>query len=467
MKMFMKLMWVAVAGMFACCGLLAQSNGELILDKQKSDETRRNIERVVNSYVSNNAFEGAILVSKSDQIIFRKAYGFSDREKKKVISSDDSFLLASLSKPITAILVLKLVEQGRLELDDTLDNFIPQFNNKIGEEITLHHLLSHTSGIPNHFEIEGWFNKDFQRNTSDQDYINLISGMPVKFSPGADYHYSNLGYFLLGKVVEKVTKETFSANLSKHIFKPLEMNGSGVAAGIHLAPEIVKGYQWTENGGYREQVGVNVSLFGAAAAVFSNIEDLHRLDVALYGSELLNDKSKKKLFNSKLPYSWRVSKVPISRGREVNVHTYDGRLDGYSSKITRFTDKKYSIILLSNIGVNPFLKDQITSDISSVLFDQKITNRENDASLILINSIVSGVFSETLNKIKLNIGELVLNEQGLSALAYQLLWSGLSHESLDLFSFVKNKFSESSTAKDNFMRACDHPLAEPSELCKS
>jgi len=461
--MFNKKIWMLIAVTVISDGLHAQSNTESNLIKKDIDGTKSKIELVINSYVTNHAFAGTILVSKSGNIIFKKAYGFKDRAKNLSLTITDSFLLASLSKPITATMVLMLEEQGKLKLDATLADYFPEFNNAIGKKITLHHLLNHTSGIPNHFVIDGWFDASFHKKTSEQQFVELIAELSPKFEPGEDDLYSNLGYFLLGKIIEKTTKISFSASLQNYIFAPLNMKNSGVVSGLKLTKKIVKGYRWNDNGGYREQAEKNMTLFGAGAAIFSNIDDLYLFDLALYSDKLLKTESKNRLFNSEKAYSWRVGRVQITPSHEVNIHTYNGQFDGYSSMMTRFVDDQHSIILLSNVGVSYFLKQQLTFDIAAVLYDHDIPDRKYSAALALIKNMVSGEFNKTLNNMGSNKNNLVFNQQSLSALAFQLLWSDIGDKSLELFSFISHQFPDSSTAKKNLLQACEHRLAKNSK----
>jgi CubicO group peptidase (beta-lactamase class C family) len=449
-------------GVFISFSLFAEQSAKEEHVKKSSDKV--NINKIVDSYVLNHALGGGvILIAKSGKVIYERSYGFADRSENQPVMINNSFQIASLSKPMTAALILKLEEQGKLKLDSTLSDYFPEFNNDFGKKITLHHLLSHSSGIPNHFVIDGWFNADFHRETSEQEFVNLIAKQSPAFGPGEDYLYSNLGYFLLGKIIEKATSESYSTSIQKHLFGPLNMTQSGVAIGFQSYPNNVKGYQWKAGGGYQEQTAKNMSLFGAGAGIFTSAEDLYRFDLALYGDELLKNKSKKRLFDPQHPYSWRVGRIPVTQELEVNVHTYDGKFDGYSVMMTRFIDEKHSIILLSNTGISYFLKEQLTFDIAAVLYDQNAPNRKNDATLTLIKGIVSGKFSQTFNDLKSRKNNLDFNEQSLSSLAFELLWTNIANNSLQLFSFISDEFPNSSQAQTNLQRACNHRLAKSAE----
>ncbi len=433
------------------------------LESTTVEHTSIEINKIIDSYVDSHALgAGVILVAKYGTIVHEQAYGLDaysmDQRINQPMQLDNAFQLASLTKPITATLVLKLADQGVLNLDSSLSEFFTEFNTDFGKQTHLHHLLSHTSGMPDHFSIDGWFDPAFHRQTSEQEFLKLIAEQPAAFEPGTDYLYSNLGYFVLGKIIEKATGESFSSNIKKHIFQPLNMTHSGVATGFQSYSNNVKGYQWKKAGGYKAQVAKNMSLLGAGAAAFASAKDLYRFDLALYGEQMLSNTSKNRLFDPEQAYSWRIGKIPLTQDTEVNIHTYDGKFDGYSTMMTRFIDDKHSIIILSNTGMSYYLKQQLTIDIAAALYNQAPPNRNNDASLMLIKGIVNGTFNQTFNNIKLK-KNVDFNEQSLSALAFELLWSNMPTNALQLFTLISNEFPNSLQARHNLQQACSHRLA--------
>ncbi|WJG08598.1 hypothetical protein [Aliiglaciecola sp. LCG003] len=131
--------------------------------------------------------------------------------------------------------------------------------------------------------------------------------------------------------------------------------------------------------------------------------------------------------------------------------------------MSRFIDDQHSIIILSNIGISYLLKQQLTKDIVSILYDLSPPERKNDATLALINSLVSNQFMQTLHEIKSAKTEHVLDEASLSSLAFQLLWSGLINQSLPLFSFINTEFVDSKSAQQNLSNTCSHRLVKQSK----
>ena len=168
-------------------------------------------------------FNGSVLVAKNGEIIYQKKVGFADKEHKVPIVADTRFELASISKTFTAILILQLVENGKIKLDAKISDYIPEFARNDSGEITIHHLLSHTSGIQDFVGL----NCDFASWTK-KDFLEGLQKTPISFKPGSRFQYASSTYILLRFIIEKVTGKTYEANLSEHILKVAGMTNSGI-----------------------------------------------------------------------------------------------------------------------------------------------------------------------------------------------------------------------------------------------
>lgn len=421
---------------------------------QQKDNRASAIKQTVQAYVDNNVFAGSLLVANSGNLLYKDAFGFSDRKKQKAFQSDSIVPIASLSKTITSAVVLMLVEQKKLSLADSVASFLPQFGHGQSQQITLEHLLSHRSGIPDHFSIEGWFEPDFHASTSDEDFVAAIASLPLLFAPGSDYQYSNPGYFVLGKIIEKVAGRPYPQVFQELIFAPLGMRNTSFV--FNQPDKSAMAYQWSAGGGYRQQVRNNMRLFGAGAAIQSSVEDLYLFQKALHEGKLLSDTSLSKIFNQNTPYSWRIRQANVRPNQAVTLHSYNGKFDGYSSMLTRFVEDDHTIIILSNIGTSYALKQQLTSDIAASLYDLAVPTREKDPVFVLTNSLVQGDFQQQLKT--LGNDDKPLDENALTSLAFETLWSGLANQSLSLFAFIQQEFADSTKAAANLAFACDHRL---------
>jgi len=187
-----------------------------------------NLESKVDSYlqpyIETGDFSGSVLISKADEILFSKGYGFADISHNIVNTPQTKFKLASVSKQFTAAAILILEQDGLLKVEDSIDKFISDYPN--GDEITLHHLLTHSSGIPDIFSFPNYYKKK-NLSLTLEDVINWIKEQPLQFQPGERYSYSNSGYNLLAYIIEKVSGRSYGEFLSKRIFAALEMKYSG------------------------------------------------------------------------------------------------------------------------------------------------------------------------------------------------------------------------------------------------
>ena len=162
-------------------------------------------------------FTGSVLVENSGKVIYKNGFGMADRVWKIPITVETRFRLGSISKQFTAFLILRLVQEGKLNLDSSISDYIPDYPEKTGKRITLHHLLCHSSGIPNLSTLKGWFTDLWLKEYTNEDFIALFKNLDLKFEPGSGFSYSNAGYYLLAVIIEKICFSSFSET----IFRPM------------------------------------------------------------------------------------------------------------------------------------------------------------------------------------------------------------------------------------------------------
>ena len=182
--------------------------------------------RELNTYLDqasvDDKFSGTVLVAKDGKPLFKKAYGLANKNTNTPNNVDTKFDLGSMNKMFTAIAIAQLVERGKLSFTDTVGKLLPDYPNKeVADKVTVHHLLTHTSGIPN------YINEKFQANLNNlktvADYLPLFANDPLSFEPGAKWQYSNSGFTVLGLIVEKVSGQNYYDYVKEHIFKPAGM----------------------------------------------------------------------------------------------------------------------------------------------------------------------------------------------------------------------------------------------------
>ncbi|RYE47083.1 MAG: class A beta-lactamase-related serine hydrolase, partial [Sphingobacteriales bacterium] len=182
------------------------------------------IDSLVNQYFENSEFNGTVLVAKRGEILLNKGYGYSNAEKKTANAAHTVFGIASITKTFTSALILKLQEAGKLSVQDPLSKFDPDFPN--GNKITVHHLLTHTSGLSDYINDPAFRKTDQSKEQTLSAMMGFFKNKPLDFEPGTKFRYSNSGYTMLGYIIEKVTGKSYASALQQLVFKPLGMENT-------------------------------------------------------------------------------------------------------------------------------------------------------------------------------------------------------------------------------------------------
>jgi CubicO group peptidase (beta-lactamase class C family) len=297
-----------------------------------------------------NSPGAAVIVIKDGKALFAKGYGLADLEKKIPCTTITNFRLASVTKQFTAMAVLILAEQGKLSLEDRLPKFFPEFP-AYGEAISLHHLLTHTSGLP---DYEDHIPDGTTIPLSDRDVLFILRQRSnTDFAPGAQFHYSNSAYALLALIVENVSGKTFPAFVKEKIFNPLGMmNSIAYVAGRSCVPNRAYGYVNGTSGWELSDQSVTSAVLGDGG-IYSSVADLFKWDQALYTEKLISRMMLADAFTahsgqsdfegSGYGYGWYVGNF---RGTERIWHY--GSTCGFSTRIERFPGKRLSVIVLTN-----------------------------------------------------------------------------------------------------------------------
>ena len=288
-------------------------------------------------------FSGSILVAKQGKVVISKGYGSANLEHQIPNGPQTKFRIASLTKQFTAMEVLILQEKGLLNVEDGVCKYLGDCPEP-WQKITLHHLLTMTSGIPNFQNFPD--NERFERlPTTVEATIDRFKGKPLEFPPGERLSYSSSGYVLLGHVIERITGERFEDVLKKHIFVPLGMRNSGYDHPQTVLVDRASGYA-RQGTRFANAVHFEMDTPHAAGALYSTVEDLYMWDQALYTTKLVSKASLASMFTpfkDSYAYGWAVTE---QQGRKVVMHS--GAISGFRSLIMRFPEEHVCIILLNN-----------------------------------------------------------------------------------------------------------------------
>ncbi len=296
-------------------------------------------------------FNGVALFAEDDTVVYKKAFGFANYRTKDTLTTESDFQLASTTKPLTAYAVLMLVHRGKISLQDSVRKFFPEFPY---ENINIHQLLTHRSGLPNYMYFSDRHWRDRRNITiSNNDIIDLmIEYEPRKnYSPGKRYNYCNTNYALLASIIEKVSGKSYSDFMREEVFVPLGMNNSSVYD-KDIDPENghkVKGYI------SRRREADNSYLNGVVGdkGVYSSVEDLYKFNRELYEGKRVSKKLLDKSFflahkdlydHDNYGYGWRVNMRPDSS----MIVYHNGWWKGFRTYFYRDLKSKKSIIILTN-----------------------------------------------------------------------------------------------------------------------
>ncbi|MCD6017191.1 MAG: beta-lactamase [Bacteroidetes bacterium] len=331
---------------------------------QTTDQQRVNkIDSLFEVYAKKNMFCGAVSISKKGTSLLSKGYGMANYSFDIPNTVHTKFKLASVSKQFTAMAIMILQEQGKLNTDDKLIKFIADYPN--GEKITVHHLLTHTSGIHNFTSNENYDSMMVLPHTLTE-IISHFKNQKLDFEPGEKFNYSNSGYVLLSYIIEKASGKTYGEFITTQIFEPLGMKNSGAFEGNKLIKNLALGYTNGENG--LENAGyIDMSIPAGAGALYSTVEDLQLWDSSFYTEKLVKKATLDKMMTPfKEGYAYGLMIDSYLKHPWIN-HT--GGIQGFSTVINRFPEDELCIVILKN--VDNYMAFSANKVCRAIMFDDK------------------------------------------------------------------------------------------------
>jgi len=302
--------------------------------------------------ITKEDFSGSILVAKDDSIIERRAYGLASIEFNAENNIDTKFNIASITKMFTSVATLQLFEHGKVQLDQPIGKYLPNYPNKVvRDSVTIHQLLTHTAGT-NNFLVGDFVNSGKLQYKNVKDFLPLFVDEPLLFSPGSDYNYSAAGFVILGLIIEKVSGDNYYDYVKDHIFIPASMNHTTELEIDSIVKNKAVGY--TSLFGENEILKRNdyyLSKADPAGFHYSTVDDLFNFSKALRNYQLLKKETtelmfapKVKGFNTHLGYG-----IDVDLRYNQTILGHSGGWYGVRCELMDFMDSNYTIIVLSNI----------------------------------------------------------------------------------------------------------------------
>ncbi|CCQ95883.1 Predicted beta-lactamase [[Clostridium] ultunense Esp] len=344
-----------------------EEKNESFFTISKDKDKQAELDAYIKALEKHQNFHGSVFVAKDGEVLLNKGYGFADFEQNTNNISQTKFAIGSITKQFTAMAIMQLNEKGLLSVEDKISKYFPDFPN--GDSITIHNLLTHTSGLTNYTNLSEFLDIDLN-NKDPMKTIELIKNLPLEFEPGKEFSYSNTNYVLLGMIVENITDISLEDYLQKNIFTPLNMSNTG--------SYYIENNQFpdaTPYTGFLEIYPVDDELvltqaYGAGN-IYSTVEDLYRWDRALSTEQLVKKETLDKIFTEYITmpgagsygYGWMIADTDM--GRQI---FHGGNTMGFTANIARYPEKDLVVIILTNSAY--YDTTSLTNALTSIVLDK-------------------------------------------------------------------------------------------------
>jgi D-alanyl-D-alanine carboxypeptidase len=305
-------------------------------DKAKLDNYFQNLE-------TNNKFMGSIAVSQDGKVIYTKSIGFADVENNQKANENTKYRIGSISKTFTTVMVMKAVEDKKLDLNQTIEKFFPTVPN--ANKITIKQLLGHRSGIHN-FTNDDEYMTWYTQPKTEKEMVEIITKIGSDFEPDSKADYSNSNFVLLTYILEKTYKQSFADLLDKQIIKPLELKNTKFGGKINTTNNESKSYSY--KGSWKEEPETDMSIPLGAGGIISSPSDLTKFSDALFGGKLLRAESLELMKTVVDGYGLGLFKIPFY---DKTGFGHTGGIDNFTSMFSYFPDGNVSYAMTSN-GTN-------------------------------------------------------------------------------------------------------------------
>ncbi len=411
------------------------------------------IDELVSLYSDYEGFNGSVLVAHEGEIIYKKGFGLANMEWNIPNQVDTKFMIASVTKQFTAMLIMQLVAEKKLDLHKSISTYLPGYPKENGEQITIHQLLTHSSGIS---DIQ-----NDEKKFRPKEMVNQFSNEPLQFTPGERFEYSNSGYTLLGYIIETITDKPYEEVLQDKILNPLNMKNTGFYKHRPIINNMSSGYNksW---GNYFDIDYSDASSAYAAGGIYSTVEDMFLWDQALNTETLLPKKYIDLIFTKHIPasfgghygYGWELTEKPIGNTTEmIETIGHSGTISGYCALQTRIPSSNSTIIFLNNTR-RAFL-NTMTTAITGILYDKSYDFPLKPLAKFMTETIEKeGVEKGVLfYKEHKDLDDYYVSEQELIVEGYRLLHTGNTKDAVEVFKLGIEIFPNKDNPYDSYAEA--------------
>lgn len=430
-------------------------------EKSESELMSHQIDSLVNLYYEYDGFNGSVLVAHQGEVIYKNGFGFANMEWEIPNQPDTKFRIASVTKPFTAMLIMQLVAEGKLDLRKPISTYLPDYPKENGDQITLHHLLTHSSGTPNEYESDDKLNRFPDKHRPEQ-LVNQFSGLPLEFSPGDRFSYSNAGYTVLGYIIETVSGKSYETMLQEKILMPLGMKNTGIDRHRPVIKNRAKGY-FESYGEHYNANYIDMSTVYSSGYVYSTVEDMFLWEQALNSEKILPKKYMDLLSTKHIPdpgygghygYGWEILPKPVGNtSNRVETIGHSGAIDGFCALITRIPSTNSSIIFLNNTR-RAYL-NSMTTAITGILNDTTYDFPKKPTAKFMTRVIHEEGIDKGIQFYKehQDLPDYYIDEIELIVAGYKLLHAGNAEDAVKVFKLSTEIYPDRDNPYDSYAEA--------------
>jgi CubicO group peptidase (beta-lactamase class C family) len=325
------------------------------------------VDSVANAAVAQHRTPGvSIAIVKHGKTLLAKGYGYADLENDVPATAASVYRIGSITKQFTAAAIMRLVEQGKLSLDDTLRKFLPDFPTQ-GNRVMIRHLLNHTSGIKSYTSLGPKWQRLMRLDLEPDSVVALFANEPFDFKPGERWSYDNSGYFLLGMIIEKISGKSYAQYVKDELFTPLGLTSTIYCDQASIIKHRAHGYESRPNGEFINAAPLSMTQPYAAGALCSTIGDLVAWTAALSSGKVVSPASYKQMTTpltlndgKPLTYGFGLGIGALRGHRQVS---HNGGINGFISELHHYVDDSVVTVVLTNVqnGTAPQLEKLIAT----------------------------------------------------------------------------------------------------------
>jgi CubicO group peptidase (beta-lactamase class C family) len=410
---------------------------------------------------------GVVLIAHEGRVVYTRTFGDADPEWPQPHVVDGRFRIASITKPFTSVLTLRLVQAGKLRLEAPISEYLPEYRKDVGTRVTVEQLLNHTSGIPDFANLPGFWREELPRPHTREELLKGWLSRDLEFEPGTKAKYNSTGFYLLGLIAERVTGKPYGEALREWVLAPAGLKDTGYDAPGTMIQRRVRGYMRTPTGRLEPAPYMHMGNVEASGGMYSTVMDLWRFDRALASGTLLNKELQARMFKAYAPdtfgkelsfgLGWYVGERELGPDVRVAVHEHGGNAPGFRAYVSRSPADGGFIALLFNDGDGSYSEStrRLTRDLMRIVRGMAVEEpRPGFARALTKVLLEQGVDAARARLPELTRTLPLTSPRDLNNIGYGLLMEGRLPESLFLFRLNIERFPQDANAYDSLGEAC-------------